>query len=80
MPDCAMVLLHVCRTDSPIGKSNSSLQSVNGSALKLVTVNRAMNPVCHADVTDNVAAAAAAWATGAMGTPRAVSVNADTAT
>ncbi|TDZ93086.1 hypothetical protein CCUG60885_03590 [Mycobacteroides salmoniphilum] len=54
------MLLHVCRTDSPIGKSNSSLQSVSGTVLKLVMVKLAMNPVCHVDVTDNVAAAAAA--------------------
>jgi hypothetical protein len=50
----------VCETDSPIGKSNSSFQSVSGTVLKLVMVKRAMNPVCHVDVTDNVAEAAAA--------------------
>ncbi|BBU22623.1 hypothetical protein MYXE_24130 [Mycobacterium xenopi] len=60
MPDWVMVLFHVCETDSPIGKSNSSFQSVSGTVLKLVMVKRAMKPVCHVDVTDNVALAAAA--------------------
>ncbi len=55
-----MVLFHACETDSPAGKSNSSFQSVSGTALKLVTVKWAMKPVCHVDDTDNVAAAVAA--------------------
>ena len=59
MPDCSRVLFQVCETDSPIGKSNSSLQSVSGTALELVMVKWAMKPVCHVDVTDNVAVAAA---------------------
>jgi hypothetical protein len=46
--------------DSPIGRSNSSRQSESGTVLKLVIVKLAMKPVCHVDVTDNVAAAAAA--------------------
>jgi hypothetical protein len=54
------VLLHVCETDSPLGKSNSSFQSVRGTVLEFVMAKRAMKPVCHVDVTDNVAAAAAA--------------------
>ena len=60
MPDCASVLFHVCETDSPIGKSNSSFQSVSGTVLELAMVKWAMKPVCHVDVTDNVAVAAAA--------------------
>ena len=60
MPDCARVLFHVCEMDSPTGKSNSSFQSVSGTVLELVMVKRAMKPVCHVDVTDNVAMAAAA--------------------
>lgn len=60
MPDCVRVLFHVCETDSPIGKSNSSFQSVSGTVLELVMVKWAMKPVCHVDVTDNVAVAAAA--------------------
>ena len=55
-----MVLFHVCETDSPTGKSNSSFQSVSGTVLELVMVKWAMKPVCHVDVTDNVAVAAAA--------------------
>ena len=54
-----MVLFHVCETDSAIGKSNSSFQSVSGTVLELVMVKWAMKPVCHVDVTDNVAVAAA---------------------
>lgn len=46
--------------DWPAGMSNSSFQSVSGTALRLLTVKRAMNPVCHVEVTDNVAVAAAA--------------------
>ena len=60
MPDCARVLFHVCETDSPVGKSNSSFQSVSGTVLELVMVKWAMKPVCHVDATDNVAVAAAA--------------------
>ena len=55
-----MVLFHVCETDSPIGKSNSSFQSVSGIVLEFVMAKRAIKPVCHVDVTDNVAVAAAA--------------------
>ncbi|OCB45127.1 chitinase [Mycolicibacterium porcinum] len=55
-----MVLLHVCETDSPGGKSNSSLQSLIGTVLVLVMMKRAMKPVCHVDVTDNVATGTAA--------------------
>jgi len=47
VPDCARVLFHVCETDSPTGKSNSSLQSVSGTVLELVMVKWAMKPVCH---------------------------------
>ncbi|OHV06690.1 chitinase [Mycobacterium talmoniae] len=54
------VLFHVCEMDSPTGKSNSSFQSVSGTVLELVMAKRAMNPVCHVEVTDNVAATAAA--------------------
>ncbi|MUM18891.1 chitinase [Mycobacterium sp. CBMA 623] len=60
MPDCARLLLQVCWTDSPIGKSNSSFQSLSGTVLKLVMVKRAIKPVCHVEVTDNVAVTAAA--------------------
>ena len=60
MPDCATVLFHVCETDSPIGKSNSSFQSLSGTVLELLMAKRAMKPVCHVDVTDNVAVTAAA--------------------
>ena len=42
------------------GKSNSSFQSVSGAMLELMTVKRAMKPVCHVCSTDNVAVAAAA--------------------
>ena len=35
MPDCARVLFHVCETDSPTGKSNSSFQSVSGTVLEI---------------------------------------------
>lgn len=63
MPDRATVLFHVCKTDSPAGKSNSSFQSVSGAVLEFVMVKRAMKPVCHVDVTDNVALAVAALAT-----------------
>ena len=55
-----MVLFHVCETDSPTGKSNSSFQSVSGTVLELVMVKWAMKPVCHVCATDNVAVAAAA--------------------
>lgn len=75
-----MVLLQVCRMDSPIGKSNSSAQSDSGVELKLVMVKLAMKPVCHVDVTDKVAVTAAAWATGTTGSPRTPSINADTLT
>jgi len=54
------VLFHVCETDSPTGKSNSSFQSVSGTLLEFAMVKRAMKPVCHVDVTDNVAVGAAA--------------------
>ena len=80
MPDRARVLFHVCETDSPIGKSNSSFQSVSGTVLELVMVKWAMKPVCHVDVTDNVAVAAAACATGVMASPRMATINADTVT
>jgi hypothetical protein len=50
----------VCETDSPIGKSNSSFQSLSGTVLELVMVKWAMKPVSHVDDTDNVAVAAAA--------------------
>lgn len=60
MPYRVIVLFHVCETDSPAGKSNSSFQSVSGTVLKLVMVKRAMKPVFHVDVTANVAVAAAA--------------------
>ncbi len=60
MPDWVRVLFHVCETDSPTGKSNSSFQSVSGAALELVMVKWAMKPVCHVDATDNVAVTAAA--------------------
>lgn len=69
MPDRATVLFHVCKTDSPAGKSNSSFQSVSGAVLEFVMVKRAMKPVCHVDVTDNVALAVAALATGVMASP-----------
>ena len=59
-----MVLFHVCETDSPAGKSNSSFQSFSGTVLELVMVKCAMKPVCHACSTDSVAAAAAACASG----------------
>ena len=80
MPDWVMVLFHVCETDSPIGKSNSSFQSVSGTVLELVMVKWAMKPVCHACSTDNVALTAAAWATGVMPSPRMATINADTVT
>ena|GEM_PF-3483451 len=67
MPERATLELHACETDCPTGMSNSSFQSVIGAALMLVTVKLAMKPVSHVEVTDNVAVAAAAWATG--GTP-----------
>ena len=60
MPDWVRLAFHVCETDSPAGKSNSSLQSVNGTVLELTMAKWAMKPVCHVDDTDNVAAAAAA--------------------
>lgn len=60
VPDCAMVLFHVCRTDCPAGMSNSSRQSLSGARLAFVMEKLAMKPVCHVDVTDNVAVAAAA--------------------
>jgi len=75
-----MVLLHVCRMDSPIGKSNSSAQSDSGTVLKLVIVKLAMKPVCQVDVTDNVAVGAAACATGVTGSPRRASINVGTVT
>ncbi|MEO9013901.1 MAG: hypothetical protein ABI275_01120 [Terrimesophilobacter sp.] len=50
----------MCEKDSPLGKLNSSFQSVSGTLLELVMVKRAMKPVCHVDVTDSVAVAAAA--------------------
>ncbi|SIN58806.1 chitinase cellulase [Mycobacteroides abscessus subsp. abscessus] len=74
-----MALLHVCRMDSPTGKSNSSRQSDIGAVLMLVTVKRAMKPVCHVDVTVKVAAAAAARAIGAPGSARIANINAATA-
>lgn len=80
MPYCASVLLHVCETDSPAGRSNSSCQSASGAALKLVMVKRAMNPVCHVDVTVNVAVAAAARATGGMANPTNTTTIAETIT
>ncbi|KLO30870.1 chitinase [Mycolicibacter heraklionensis] len=46
--------------DSLAGRSNSRRQSVIGTVLQLVMVKRAMKPVCHVEVTDNVALAAAA--------------------
>ncbi len=55
-----MVLFHVCETDSPTGKSNSSFQSVSGTVLELVMLKWAMKPVCHVCSTENVAVAAAA--------------------
>ena len=60
VPDWVKELFHVCETDSPTGKSNSSFQSVSGTMLELVMMKWAMKPVCHVDVTDNVAVAAAA--------------------
>lgn len=78
MPDRATVLFHVCKTDSPAGKSNSSFQSVSGAVLEFVMVKRAMKPVCHVDVTDNLALAVAALATGVMASPRMATINADT--
>ncbi len=54
------MLFHVCKTDSPAGKSKSILQSVSCAMLELVTVKWAMKPVCHECDTDNVAEAAAA--------------------
>lgn len=60
------------------GKSNSSFQSVSGAVLEFVMVKRAMKPVCHVDVTDNVALAVAALATGVMASPRMATINADT--
>jgi hypothetical protein len=38
VPYCTRVLLHVCETDSPAGKSNSSRQSVIGAVLALTMV------------------------------------------
>ena len=70
----------MCETDSPAGKSNSSFQSVSGTALELVMVKRAMKPVCQVDDTDKVAVAAAAWATGVMASPRMATINADVVT
>lgn len=60
VPDWVKLLFQVCEIPSPGGKSNSIRQSVSGAVLMFVTVNRAMNPVCQACCTDNVAAAAAA--------------------
>ena len=60
VPDWVKELFHVCETDSPAGKSNSSRQSVICTMLELVMLKRAMKPVCHVCSTDNVAAAAAA--------------------
>ncbi|AEF36038.1 hypothetical protein JDM601_2038 [Mycolicibacter sinensis] len=54
------MLLQLCEMDCPNGMSNSSRQSVSGAALLFVTTKRAMKPVCHVDVTDSVALAAAA--------------------
>jgi hypothetical protein len=48
--------------------------------LELVMVKWAMKPVCHVDVTDNVAVAAAARATGVMPRPRMATTNADKVT
>lgn len=70
----------MCETDSPTGKSNSSVQSFNGTVLELVMVKWAMKPVCHACSTDNVAVAAAALAAGVMASPRMATINADTVT
>ena len=55
-----MVLFHVCETDCPTGMSNSSFQSGSCTMLEFVMVKWAMKPVCHVDVTDNVAVTAAA--------------------
>ena len=80
MPDWVRVLFHVCETDSPTGKSNSSFQSVSGTVLELVMVKWAMKPVCHVDVTDNVAVVAAACATGVMASSRMAAINVNTVT
>lgn len=72
------MLLHVWETDSPTGKSNSSVQSDSGIELKLVMVKRAMKPVCHVDVTDSVAMAAAACATGVIASPSVATISVDT--
>ena len=64
----------MCETDSPAGKSNSSRQSVIGTVLAFTTVKWAMKPVCHVDDTDNLAAAAAASATGATASPETATV------
>lgn len=80
MPDRPTLLFHACEMDSPTGKSNSSRQSLIGTVLRLVMVKRAMKPVCHVEVTDNVAVAAAACATAVVANPRATTIAADTAT
>lgn len=78
MPCWARVLFHVCETDCPTGMSNSSFQSASGTMLEFMMVKRAMKPVCHVCSTDNVADAAAAWATGVAVSPRMATINADT--
>ena len=80
MPDWVMVLFHVCETDCPTGMSNSSFQSGSCTMLEFVMVKWAMKPVCHECDTDNVAVAAAAWATGVMASPRMATISADTVT
>ncbi|OBA85939.1 hypothetical protein A5662_03690 [Mycobacteriaceae bacterium 1482268.1] len=78
VPYRVSVLLHVCETDSPAGKSNSSLQSVSGPMLELVMTKRAMKPVCQDDVTANFAVADAACDTGLTASPRTTTTNTGT--
>ncbi|BBX61329.1 hypothetical protein MSAS_05030 [Mycobacterium saskatchewanense] len=80
VPDWVIVLFHVCKTDCPAGMSKSIRQSVSCAKLEFVTVKWAMKPVCHVELTDNVAVTAAACAMGGMASPRVTAINAETAT
>lgn len=81
VPDWVTLELQACETDCPTGMSNSNFQSLRGAALMFVTVKLAMKPVCHVEVTDNVAvAAAAARAVGATIIPGTARKNAMTMT
>jgi hypothetical protein len=60
---CSRAARRVYASDRPPVDSHAAgfhFQSVSGTVLELVMVKWAMKPVCHVDVTDNVAVAAAA--------------------